>query len=67
MMIICSIGDVRWFETEKKIGNTGIKENDILLWVQGPDKMSMIKKRGEVIRHVLLIHLIFSNHSAEGL
>ena len=46
------IGDVKWFETEKKISNSGIKGNDILLWIQGPDKMSMIKRRGEVIRHL---------------
>ena len=46
------IEDVLWFETEKRISNSGIKENDILLWVQGSDKMSMIKKRGNVIRHV---------------
>ncbi|HEV8284525.1 MAG TPA: ATP-binding protein [Chitinophagaceae bacterium] len=46
------IEDVLWFETEKKISNPRIKENDILLWVQGSDKMSMIKKRGDVIRHV---------------
>jgi len=45
------IGEVRWFETEK-INNFDIKENDILLWIQGPDKMSMIKKRGGIIRHI---------------
>ena len=46
------IGDVRWFDPEKKIDNSGIKENDILLWIQGPEKMSMIKKRNDVIHHV---------------
>ncbi|HEV8273110.1 MAG TPA: ATP-binding protein [Chitinophagaceae bacterium] len=46
------IGDVLWFETEKKISNSRIKENDILLWIQGSDKMSMIRKRGEFIRHL---------------
>jgi len=45
------IGEVRWFDTEK-INDSDIKENDILLWVQGSDKMSMIKKRGNIIRHV---------------
>ncbi len=46
------IGDVLWFETEKKIVNSSIKENDILFWIQGPEKMSMIKKRSDVIRHL---------------
>ena len=46
------IGDILWFDPEKQTGNSSIKESDILLWIQGPERMSMIKKRSDVIRHI---------------
>jgi two-component sensor histidine kinase len=46
------IGDVKWFDSEKKMNNPSIREKDILLWIQSSDKISMIKKRGDVIHHI---------------
>src|SRR5258705_1044862 len=46
------IGDWGWFKPENGITNPSIKDNKILLWIEGIGKLSMIKKRGSIVRHI---------------
>lgn len=43
------VGDMEKFRTETAVQND---RNDVLFWVFGTDKFSMIRKRGETVRHV---------------
>ena len=49
---IFSVGEWRWFKTENKLVNGNDKDNKILLWINGVEKISMIKKRRGLVKHV---------------
>ena len=43
------VGDLAKFKPETEIEND---KNNILLWVDGFEKLSMIRKRGDIVRHI---------------
>jgi len=47
-----SLGDWSWFKPENKQERTNFKNNNILLWINGTEKLSMIKKRETIVRHI---------------
>lgn len=49
---ILSIGDWRWFKPAQMMDNNTPNDNSILLWIDGTEKFSMIKKRRSFVRHV---------------
>ncbi len=53
------VGDLQLFKPETPVNND---RNDILLWVRGFERLSMIRKRGDVVRHIY-----FDTLSATGI
>jgi hypothetical protein len=43
------VGDLAKFKPETEVEND---KNNILLWVDGFEKLSMIRKRGDIVRHI---------------
>jgi len=47
-----SIGEWRWFKPENKSLKNNTNDNNILLWINGVEKLSMLKKRKSTVRHI---------------
>ena len=43
------VGDLTKFKPETEVEND---KNNILLWVDGVEKLSMIRRRGDIVRHI---------------